>query len=272
MPGREAERPWSACRPLFLRSQGPWMQTGDPAAAEADMRQALETAAFYAEPQFPVGHALTMLANAIGAGCAGPRTRCRSRWRPRTSSTTRVTRRWRWRAAGARWACCSVSAGTPRRPRSWRSCCRTSRRSTAPSTRCTNAGRWACVCAARRMRTRPGICRWPPRPRRRSPIARPRRNSRWRRRTRWTTPGWRRRPRPRSAARSNCCARRATSARRSGHCARRRGTSRTPPTGTTRRGWTGRWRCSARRPGNWRPPPRAPARTRVPKPPTKRRR
>ncbi|MEU0939325.1 tetratricopeptide repeat protein [Embleya sp. NPDC005971] len=63
---REAERPWSACRPLFLRSQVR-MQAGDPAAAEADMRAALETAAFYDEPQFPVGHALTMLANAVGA-------------------------------------------------------------------------------------------------------------------------------------------------------------------------------------------------------------
>ncbi|MFI6586693.1 hypothetical protein [Embleya sp. NPDC050493] len=63
---REAERPWLACRPLFLRSQVR-MQAGDPAAAEADMRGALETAAFYAEPQFPVGHALTMLANAVGA-------------------------------------------------------------------------------------------------------------------------------------------------------------------------------------------------------------
>lgn len=62
----EAERPWSACRPLFLRSQVR-MQSGDPAGAEADMRAALEKAAFYAEPQFPVGHALTMLANALGA-------------------------------------------------------------------------------------------------------------------------------------------------------------------------------------------------------------
>ncbi|OPC82685.1 hypothetical protein B4N89_18590 [Embleya scabrispora] len=63
---REAERPWLACRPLFLRSQV-WMRLADPVAAEADMRAALETAAFYTEPQFPVGHALTMLANAIGA-------------------------------------------------------------------------------------------------------------------------------------------------------------------------------------------------------------
>ncbi|MYS83461.1 hypothetical protein [Embleya scabrispora] len=63
---REAERPWLACRPLFLRSQVR-MQAGDPAAAEADMRGALETAAFFAEPQFPVGHALTMLANTLGA-------------------------------------------------------------------------------------------------------------------------------------------------------------------------------------------------------------
>ncbi|MGC0419117.1 hypothetical protein [Embleya sp. AB8] len=63
---RAAERPWLACRPLFLRSQVR-MQLGDPAAAEADMRGALETAACYPEPQFPVGHALTMLANTIGA-------------------------------------------------------------------------------------------------------------------------------------------------------------------------------------------------------------
>ncbi|WP_406286088.1 hypothetical protein [Embleya sp. NBC_00896] len=63
---REAERPWLACRPLFLRSQVQ-MHLGEPAAAEADMRGALETAAFFTEPQFPAGHALTMLANAIGA-------------------------------------------------------------------------------------------------------------------------------------------------------------------------------------------------------------
>lgn len=62
----EAERPWLSSRPLFLRGQV-HMHLGEPARAEADLRAALEHAGIFPDPPFPVGHALTMLANAIGA-------------------------------------------------------------------------------------------------------------------------------------------------------------------------------------------------------------
>jgi len=62
----QAKRPWSACRPLFLRGQV-HMHVGEPARAEADLRAALEHAETFPDPQFPVGHALTTLANAVGA-------------------------------------------------------------------------------------------------------------------------------------------------------------------------------------------------------------